>query len=203
MTTVIYIHGLGGSAEEAEHYKPLFKDADVIGFDYSAAYPWEAEDEFQEFLDDVTVTPGPVVLIANSIGAYFAMQSLSGGRINKSFLISPIVDMEGLILKMMARSGVKEAELKEKKEIITPSGEVLSWKYLCYARIHPTNWATPTEILYGAGDNLTDRDTITRFAARIGAKRTIMENGEHWFHTEEQMAFLDSWLTRGMKPEHK
>ncbi len=23
---------------------------------------------------------------------------------------------------------------------------------------------------------------------------TIMKNGEHWFHTEEQMKFLDSWI---------
>jgi len=21
-----------------------------------------------------------------------------------------------------------------------------------------------------------------------------MENGEHWFHTEEQLAFLDNWM---------
>ena len=198
MLTVIYIHGLGGSAREADHYKQVFKGANVIGFDYCSVYPWEAETEFQEFLDDNTQTPGPVILIANSIGAYLAMQSLSGGRINKAFLISPVVDMEGLILRMMERSGITAAELREKQEIATPFGEVLSWKYLCYARLHPVNWATPTEILYGAGDKVTDRDTITRFAARIGAKLTVMENGEHWFHTEEQMAFLDSWLLRGI-----
>lgn len=28
---IIYIHGKGGTAEESEHYKPLFEDADVIG----------------------------------------------------------------------------------------------------------------------------------------------------------------------------
>ena len=31
---VIYIHGKGGTSSESEHYKALFKDADVIGFDY-------------------------------------------------------------------------------------------------------------------------------------------------------------------------
>ena len=31
---VIYVHGKGGEAEEAEHYKPLFPKSDVIGFDY-------------------------------------------------------------------------------------------------------------------------------------------------------------------------
>ncbi len=27
-----------------------------------------------------------------------------------------------------------------------------------------------------------------------------MENGEHWFHTEEQMKFLDEWLTEIQLP---
>ena len=30
---VIYVHGKGGSAEEAAHYKKLFPEAEVIGFD--------------------------------------------------------------------------------------------------------------------------------------------------------------------------
>ena len=33
---VIYIHGKGGNAEEAIHYKPLFSNCDVIGLDYTA-----------------------------------------------------------------------------------------------------------------------------------------------------------------------
>lgn len=40
---VIYIHGKGGKAEEAMHYRPLFPDCDVIGFEYKAQTPWEAE----------------------------------------------------------------------------------------------------------------------------------------------------------------
>ena len=31
---VIYIHGKGGSPEEGDHYKKLFSDSEVIGFDY-------------------------------------------------------------------------------------------------------------------------------------------------------------------------
>ena len=41
---VIYIHGKGGNAEEAIHYKPLFSDCDVIGLDYTAQFPWEAKE---------------------------------------------------------------------------------------------------------------------------------------------------------------
>ena len=31
-------------------------------------------------------------------------------------------------------------------------------------------------------------------AEKTGASVRIMEDGEHWFHTAEQMAFLDEWL---------
>ena len=39
---MIYVHGKGGSAAEAEHYKALFPEAEVLGFDYRAQTPWEA-----------------------------------------------------------------------------------------------------------------------------------------------------------------
>ena len=39
---VVYVHGKGGSAEEAEHYSALFPDSEVLGFDYRAQTPWEA-----------------------------------------------------------------------------------------------------------------------------------------------------------------
>ncbi len=39
-----------------------------------------------------------VILLANSIGAYFAMHTLQNCDIQKALLISPILDMEQLIL---------------------------------------------------------------------------------------------------------
>ena len=39
-------------------------------------------------------------------------------------------------------------------------------------------------------------NTIKAFADDIGAGLTIMEQGEHWFHTEEQLQFLREWLIR-------
>lgn len=35
---IVYIHGKGGSAEEAEHYKSLFMDCDIVGLDYADSY---------------------------------------------------------------------------------------------------------------------------------------------------------------------
>ena len=62
----------------------------------------------------------------------------------KSFFISPILDMERLILDMMRWAEVSEDELAEKEEIPTDFGETLSWKYFCYVREHPISWEIPT-----------------------------------------------------------
>ena len=55
MNAVLYIHGKGGSASEAEHYKVLFPDQDVIGLDYKTSTPWEAG---KEILDAVNGAGG-------------------------------------------------------------------------------------------------------------------------------------------------
>ena len=36
---ILYIHGKGGNPKEAEYYKALFEEYDVIGFDYSSQSP--------------------------------------------------------------------------------------------------------------------------------------------------------------------
>lgn len=91
---------------------------------------------------------------------------------------------------------VTEEELKSRKIIPTSFGEDLSWGYLIYVREHPVEWNVPTNILYGSRDNLTAYETISAFAEKHSANLTVMENGEHWFHTEEQMRFLDEWIKR-------
>ncbi len=63
-----------------------------------------------------------------------------------------------------------------------------------WVREHPVSWSVPTFVLYGSNDNLQSSDTIKAFARENGADLTIMQNGEHWFHTQEQMAFLDEWI---------
>ena len=186
---------MGGSGAEAEHYRELFPDRDVIGFDYTSQTPWEAEAEFPAFVDSVSGGER-VVLIANSIGAYFSINSLDARRVDRAFLISPVVDMEALIAGMMAAAHVAEDELRSRGEIHTHGGETLSLEYLCYARTHPTRWAVPSEVLYGEFDSLTTRGAIESFAAKTMSRLTVMPGGEHWFHTAEQMAFLDAWIRR-------
>lgn len=192
---VIYVHGKGGSMEESEHYKPLFPDSEIIGFDYRAQTPWEAKEEFAHFFAEKHRRCDKLTLIANSIGAFFSLMSLDAALIDRAYLISPVVDMEKLIENMMLWANVNERELEEKQEIPTNFGETLSWRYLCYVREHPVTWNVPTRILYGEHDDLTSVGTISAFAKRTGAELTVMPGGEHWFHTEEQMKFLDAWIS--------
>lgn len=191
---IVYIHGKGGNAEEAAHYQQFFPDCDMIGFDYQAQTPWDAAEEYASYFDTLESRYGSIRIIANSIGAYFAMTALGDRQIERAFFISPVVDMEQLITDMMQWAGVTEEELKEKQTIGTSFGETLSYDYLDWVRQHPAEWTVPTSVLYGSRDNMQSESTILRFAERSHADLTIMENGEHWFHTEEQMQFLDEWL---------
>ena len=191
---VIYIHGKYGTAEEGEYYKKFFKEADVIGFEYTSEYPWNFQKEFSTFFDDICTKYKKISIIANSIGAYFTMLSLTNKNIEKAFFISPIVDMEKLIVDMMLSENIKEEELHKKKKIKTSFGETLSWDYLTFARKNPIEWNIPTYILYGENDDLTSYETILNFTNKSKAHLTIMKDEEHWFHTDEQIEFLNNWI---------
>jgi len=199
MSPVLYVHGKGGSAAEAEHFRPLFPGCDVAGLDYQTDTPWETGEEIRAAVEGLTEEHRQIVLIANSIGAYFCMHAGIGERVRKAYFISPIVDMEKLIRDRMTSAGVSMKQLEEQRVIRTGSGEDLSWEYLCWVRAHPIRWPVPTGILYGGRDQLTSYDTIAAFAREHGALLTVMEHGGHWFHTEEQMRFLDEWIRRSGK----
>ncbi len=193
---VLYIHGKGGSAAECEHYRPLFPDLEVFGLDYRTFTPWETGPEIHMAVKELKAEYDKIILIANSIGAFFSMNARIDAMIEKAFFISPIVDMEKLICDMIQWANETEEELKSKGVIHTGFGEDLSWDYLCYVRSHPAGWDVPTQILYGENDNLTSYETIRAFAERHNAALTVMEGGEHWFHTEKQLQFLDDWIRK-------
>jgi len=128
---VVYIHGKGGSADEALYYKKFFNDDyDVLGFDYKSELPWQTGEEFQNYFDSLIPNYNEILLIANSIGAYFSMLALSEKPIKKALFVSPIVDMENIILRMMKWAKISEEALRLKKVINIQFGEPLSWEYL-------------------------------------------------------------------------
>lgn len=190
----VYLHGKGGNAREAERYRALLPGWRVTGLDYRAQTPWEAREEFLAYFKAARRDGTKVLAIANSIGAFFAMQALDETRVDRALFVSPVVDMERLIETMMAGEGITEPELRQRGEIKMEFGETLSWRYLQDVRQHPIRWRVPTAILYGSGDALMPRETVEAFARRTGAALTVMEGGEHWFHTKAQMQFLDAWV---------
>ncbi|MGL5254211.1 MAG: hypothetical protein ACRC9L_04295 [Brevinema sp.] len=48
----------------------------------------------------------------------------------------------------------------------------------------------------GENDNLIDLDCVRQFAQKHDCGLTIMENGEHWFHTEQQLDIMRSWIEK-------
>ena len=93
-----------------------------------------------------------------------------------------------------------EERLKQEKEIVTPF-KTLYWDYYEYVLHHPILWDKPTVILYGAGNQLCEFEYVESFAKRCHADLAILENGEHHFHTKEQLSFYRSWLKRKIQDQ--
>jgi esterase/lipase len=135
-----------------------------------------------------------ISVFACSIGAYFSLLAYNNMPLRQALFLSPIVDMERVIHNMMAWFQVSADKLKTEREIATPIGQPLYWDYYCYVKEHPvTAWNIPTAVLYGEKDDIVEFDTVEAFAKRFHADLKIMEQGEHYFHTNEQLAFFSQW----------
>ena len=88
---VLYIHGKGGSAAECEHYKLLFPNCEVLGLDYRTFTPWETGTEIHAAAEKLKSEYKSIILIANSIGAFFSMNAAIDNLICRAYFISPIV----------------------------------------------------------------------------------------------------------------
>ncbi|MDF3002337.1 MAG: arg [Bacillota bacterium] len=202
----LYVHGKSGYKEEAESFAAIAGRAgfQVLSFDLpehgerseekDMFNPWTVVLELRKIITFVKERWEQISIRANSIGAYFVLLALAEEPIERCLFVSPILDMEALIFKMMQRSEVTEEQLEKERVISTNIGETLSWDYLSYVRNHPIlKWEAQTSILYGSEDHMTEQSTIDSFAAQYQCNLTIMNGGEHWFHTLEQFKFLENW----------
>ena len=200
----LFLHGQMGRQEEAEAFARVAcpKGFQVLAIDLPGHgqrqergeefAPWTAVPDIRAAWDWAALRWKAISLRANSIGAYFAMLALDVPC--RALLVSPILDMEGLILAMMGKAGVTESRLREEGEIETGSGPTLSWEYLCWVRQHPSHvWGCPVRILYGSKDDMTPWDTVQEYAHGQGAMVTLAEGAGHWFHTPEELALLKKW----------
>ena len=202
----LFVHGQCGCKEEGAAFARVVcpKGFQVLAVDLpehgarrgeaDRFDPWTAAPELRSVLERMQPRWSEISLRANSIGAHFSMLAFADEPLRRALFVSPILDMERLIAERMRGAGVTEQELEARGEIAIDFGQTLSWRYLCWERQHPVqNWNCPTAILYAGQDNMTTRETAEHFAAARGASLTVMETGEHWFHTPEQLAVLREW----------
>lgn len=203
----LYIHGQGGNKEEAAVFAEIVcrYGFQILSIDLpkhgerrdekADFAPWNVVSELKSVMDFAKKQWRYISLYANSIGAWFSMQGLSDKLLQNCMFVSPIVDMIHLIKKMMRWANVTEEQLKKEKIISTSFGQTLSLNYWNYAMKHPIiNWGVSTNILYGKNDNLTDFDTIKQFVYKYHCDLTVMQEGGHWFHTEQELDVLKKWV---------
>ena len=136
-----------------------------------------------------------VCLYACSLGAFFSLHAYQNRRFARCLFQSPILDMEYLVGQMMTWFDITPQLLEREREIDTPI-DLLSWDYYQYVRAHPvTEWASPTDILFGGRDNLQTLDIVRSFAEKNGCTVTFSENSDHPFMTEADIAIVVKWLS--------
>ena len=210
----LFIHGKQGCKEEGASFAETAcaNGWQVISIDLpehgerrggaEELVPWTVVPELRSVMEYIRKRWRRTALRATSIGAWFALLAFGDAPPEQALLVSPVLDMEALIRRMMDWAGVTEAELEARRTIPTAFGETLSWDYWQYVRAHPIqSWDCPTAILYAVGDALTERETLEDFAARFGCALTVYEEGEHWFHTPEQLDVLRRWTLTNLEED--
>ena len=201
----LFIHGKCGCKEEGAAFAEIVcpKGAQVLAIDLpehgarrdEAGFdPWHIVPELRAVMRNAKARWPHVNLRANSIGAWFSLIAFADMPVERALLVSPILDMKKLIESMMAQAAVDEERLRREGEVPTNFGETLSWRYLQYVRAHPvSSCPASVHLLYAGHDSMTARDTADAFVRRFHCGLTTMEDGEHWFHTPKQLAFLAAW----------
>ena len=196
----IYIHGLNGSAKEAKDFKFLEDRYDVKGLDYQDGKPWELKDAIQGEFKKLSKGYDEVVVIANSIGAFYACEYLSEFKIKQAFFISPIVSMFQNIVDIMAMYGIKDKELQKNKFMELDDGTVLSFDFYQHVSNDEDNWKVPTEILYGAYDEVVYTGSMMEFLENHPNSRlTVLSDAEHYLYTPEEKKFIRNWIKNNIR----
>lgn len=135
-----------------------------------------------------------ISLFGCSIGAYFQLLTFAKEDIDRVWFLSPVTDMERIIHNLMNYCHVTEEEFKEKILIENDMGS-LYFPYYEYVRSHPIKeWPHRTYILRGEKDILCEYSYVEHFANHFGCELTEQKDGEHWFHTEEELEFFRNWI---------
>lgn len=199
---VVYLHGLHGSAKEIDEYRFLSKWYDLKGLDYEDGNPWEVGPIIQAKFKELIASYKEVIVIANSIGAFYAYEYLGDFPINHAFFVSPIASMSKILYDYIFTGQVSEKELEEKKFVTAPDGTLLSYDFFKEYRGNDYHgrWDVETDLLRGSRDELVYIENIEDFLkAHPQSKLTILEGAEHYIHDKEEMDFVRDWIARTLR----
>lgn len=134
-------------------------------------------------------------VFACSMGAYFSLQAYENGHLVQSLLLSPVVDMERIIRKMMRTYNITPERLQEERVVETGAGQMMYWDDYGYVVEHPIQtWNIPTAILHGAEDELSELETIADFCNQFHCQLETLPQSGHYFHTPGQLSAFSAWL---------
>lgn len=171
----LFVHGHGGNKEEARAFADVVNHLgyQVIGIDLPVM---EMPDRVMELLSDVTQylkqNYRSINVRANSIGCWFAMLAFQQGGLDKALFVSPLLDMKAFI---------DSADDKDER-------------YYEWVVSHPIErWDAETFILRPQRDAVVAEKVYESFLSLHPCQVEIVENGEHWFHTADQLEILRQW----------
>ena len=171
----LFVHGLHGHKEEALAFAEVAvpNGYQVLGIDLPVERkPWEVLPLLNEIRDYLYDNWQSVSVRANSIGSWFTLLAFQSKKVEQALLVSPILDMKRFIELM-------------------PQREDDYYEWVVNNPI--TSWVAPTYILRPEVDLIVNEEVGYDFISQHQCQVTIMPDGEHWFHTPEQLAFLKAW----------
>lgn len=158
--------------------------------------PDECVKELHAMYDFASSRNQKVSLFGCSMGAYFELLAFSDLPIENVWFLSPVTDMERIIHNLMAYCRITEEQFK-KLVYVDNDIEPLYYPYYEYVHAHPiVKWNHRTHILRGENDTMCEYEAMKDFCDTYSAELTVQPDGEHWFHTEEELAYFRSWLNR-------
>lgn len=171
----LYVHGLHGRKEEALAFAEVAvpKGYQVLGIDLHVEYkPWEVLPLLNEVRDYLYQNWKSVSVRANSIGSWFSLLAFQSKKVDQALFVSPILDMKEFVDDLSTRED----------------------DYYGWVINNPiTHWDAPLFILRPEVDLFVSEEVGRDFISRHQCHITIMPDGEHWFHTPKQLAFLKEW----------